>query len=205
MAAGTVSLRYFILGLLTQQPLSGYDIKRILKGLSWLTGSPSGGNLYPILRALRQENLVTVEIVPGLDRPPRKVYTITGAGRQALQGWIDQPPASDIPLKAFVMRLLLAGNFSHARLMAHLQQRRAQVAAHHGALCQAADMTQTRDNLGQFLAMNYGLAMAAAELSWLDDILGELSRQQLPQEDEQGNNTTSAIPVVARSMASPRL
>ena len=65
-------------------------------------------------------------------------------------------------------------------------------------------MTQTRDRLGQFLAMNYGLAMAAAELSWLDDTLSELSRQQPPQEDEQGNSATSAIPVVARSMASPR-
>ena len=46
MAAATVSLRYFILGLLTQQPMSGYDIKRSLKGLIWLIGNPSGGSLY---------------------------------------------------------------------------------------------------------------------------------------------------------------
>jgi DNA-binding PadR family transcriptional regulator len=175
MAAGTVSLRYFILGLLTQQRMSGYDIKCILKGLSWLTGSPSSGNLYPVLRALRQEDLVTVEIVPGLDRPPRKVYSISEAGRQKLQVWIDQPAVSDASLKAFVMRLLLASNFSHDGLVAHLQQRRAQVAAHHDALSQAAGLSQTRENLGQSLATDYGLAMATAEQSWLDHMLGEMT------------------------------
>jgi DNA-binding PadR family transcriptional regulator len=61
MAAGTVSLRYFVLGLLAQEPMSGYDIKRFLKGLNWLIGSPSDGSLYPNLRALLQEE----EDVPG--------------------------------------------------------------------------------------------------------------------------------------------
>jgi hypothetical protein len=110
------------------------------------------------------------------------VYTITEAGRRDLQVWIDQPAVSDAPLKAFVMRLLLASNFSHAGLMAHLQQRRAQVAAHHDALSQADSVSQTGENLGRFLAMDYGLAMATAEQSWLDHVLDELSEQSPRQE-----------------------
>ena len=55
MASGAVSLRFFVLGLLAQQSMSGYDIQRFLKSLSWLIGSPSPGSLYPILRALREE------------------------------------------------------------------------------------------------------------------------------------------------------
>jgi PadR family transcriptional regulator AphA len=189
MAAGTVSLRFFILGLLTQQPMSGYDVKRFLKGLSWLIGSPSGGSLYPILRALRQEGLVTVEIVPGLDKPPKKVYSITEAGRQQLQAWVDQPAVSKAPLKAFVMRLLLAGNFSSAGLMAHLRQRRAQVAAHHQALHEAVDMSREERDLERFLAMDYGLTLASAELSWLDNTLHNLSEQSLLEEDKATSTT----------------
>jgi DNA-binding PadR family transcriptional regulator len=183
MAAGAVSLRYFILGLLAQQSMSGYDIRRFLKSLSWLIGNPSPGSLYPILRALPEEGLATVETIPGLDKPPKKTYTITEAGRQELQAWIDQPAGAEAPLKAFLMRLLLAGNFSPAGLMAHLEQRRAQVAAHHDALHEAVDMVQEKDDLGQFLAMDYGLALAMAELTWLDHTLGELSKQLLLQED----------------------
>ncbi len=189
MAGGTVSLRYFILGLLTQQPMSGYDVKRFLKGLSWLIGSPSGGSLYPVLRALRQEGLVTVEIVPGLDKPPKKIYSITQAGRQQLKAWVDQPAVSKAPLKAFVMRLLLAGNFSSAALMAHLRQRRAQVAGHHDALQEAFDMSSEKGDPQRFLAMDYGLTLATAELSWLDHTLADLSEQSQLQEDKATGTT----------------
>jgi PadR family transcriptional regulator AphA len=84
--ARTVSIRYLVLGLISQQRMSGYGIKRFLKSLSWLVGNPSFGSLYPTLHALREEGLVTVEVAPRQDRPPRKIYTITDAGKQALRG-----------------------------------------------------------------------------------------------------------------------
>jgi PadR family transcriptional regulator AphA len=193
MAAGTVSLRYFILGLLTQQPMSGYDIKRFLKGLSWLIGNPSGGSLYPVLRTLRQDDLVTVEVIPGLDRPPRKIYSITEAGHEALQAWIEQPIAANAPLKAFVMRVLLADSHSRARLSAHLQQRRAQVATHHAALAGGLGTQSAGLNLGQQLALDYGLALATAELAWLNSTLARLQEQPLLEEDVQSDSRASAV------------
>jgi PadR family transcriptional regulator AphA len=183
MAAGAVNLRYLILGLLTQQPMSGYDIKCFLGDLNWLTGSPSGGSLYPVLRALRQEGLATVEIVPGLDRPPKKVYDITEAGHQALQTWIEQPATANASLRAFVMRLLLADSHSPAGLSAHLQQRRAQVAGHRATLVGGLAEPGTGPNLGQALAQDYGLALATAELAWLDTTLDRLQEQPRPKED----------------------
>jgi DNA-binding PadR family transcriptional regulator len=52
MVAGSLSFRYFVLELLAQQPMSGYDIKRLLAHLSWLIGGASFGNIYPALHAL---------------------------------------------------------------------------------------------------------------------------------------------------------
>ncbi len=177
MSASNVSLRYFVLGLLAQQPMSGYDIKRYLKGLSWLIGSPSSGSLYPILRALLEQELVTVEIRPGIDKPPRKIYSIEEAGRQALHAWTDQPIASDASLKAFVMRLLLAGSFPVAGLTAHLQQRRTQVATRQVELAKMVRVLERGTDLGLVLALGYGLALATAELGWLDGTLSEWSEQ----------------------------
>jgi PadR family transcriptional regulator AphA len=177
MSTGKVSLRYFVLGLLAQQPMSGYDIKRFFKLLSWLIGSPSSGSLYPILRDLLKEGLVTMEIVPGLDKPPRKIYSIEEAGRRALQTWIEKPTASNAPLKAFVMRLLLAGNFPPDSLAAHLEQRRAQVAAYEANLARMTKALNPGTDLGLMLALNYGLELASAEVAWLDSTLIELSEQ----------------------------
>lgn len=183
MAAGTVSLRDLILGLLAEQPMSGYDIKRSLRSLTWLIGSPSSGSLYPILRTLLQEELATVEIIPGVDRPPRKIYSISEAGRQALQVWLDQPAVASTPLKAFVMRLLLADNLSPRLLTAHLQQRRDQVAEHRASLQEVALAPGGGTRLGQNLALGYGLALAGAELAWLDRELGKLSSPVASEEE----------------------
>ena len=187
MAAGTVSLRFFVLGLLTQRPMSGYDIKCFLKRLRWLIGSPGGGSLYPVLRDLRQEDLVTVEVVPGVDRPPRKIYTITRAGHRALQAWIEEPVADNAPLRAFVMRLLLADSHSPAGLSAYLRQRRVQVASHHEALVGGHGTPGAGLNLGQELAFDYGRALAAAELAWLDTTLDRLGEQPHLEEEVESD------------------
>jgi PadR family transcriptional regulator AphA len=191
--ASAVSIRHFILGLLTRQPMSGYDIKRFLKSLSWLIDSPSFGSLYPALHALLEDGLVTVEILSRQDKPPRKIYSITERGGQALQEWMDRPAAPEVSLKAFVMRLILASNLSHAGLIAHLEQRHSQVAAHQLALEQTAQATDDDMDLGERLALGYGLAVAAAELAWLHRTLAQLSDRPLAMEAAQGNLATLTV------------
>lgn len=188
-----MNFRYFILGLLTRKPMSGYDIKLFLKSLNWLIGSPSFGSLYPTLHALLKDSLVTVDVVPGEGKPSRKIYSITEGGRQTLQEWINQPVVPGASLKAFLMRLMLASNFSQGGLIAHLKQRRSQVAAHHTPLEQTARELDEGADLGQRLALDYGLAVATAELAWLDRTLERLSEQPLPMEVAQGNGTSPTV------------
>jgi PadR family transcriptional regulator AphA len=187
MAASNVRLRYLILGLLTRKPMSGYDIKRFLKGLDWLIGSPSFGGLYPALRALLQDSLIGEDDIPHQSRRLRKIYRITDAGKQAFQEWLNQPIAPDASLKSFVMRLVLASNFPRAGLIAHLQQRRSQVAAHRATLLQIAEVPGEGTELEERLVLDYGLTLARAELAWLDSTLDRLS-QPLPMEVVQDDS-----------------
>ena len=175
-----VSIRHLILGLLTQQPMSGYDVKRFLKSLSWLVDSPSFGSIYPILRSLREDGLVTMEEISRQGKSPRKIYSITETGSQVLREWVDQSVTSNTSLKTFVTRLILADSFSHTGLITHLQQRRSQVIACYTALKQIAEAADGTMDSGQRLTFDYGLALATAELAWLDDILKQLSQQPLP-------------------------
>ena len=177
MPSRSVSFRHFILGILTQQPMSGYDIKRLLQGFGWLVGDASYGSLYPALHGLYQDGLVTVEVQPGHDKPPRKVYSITEEGRSVLSTWVSKPQAANPSLKAFVMRLNLAGNQSQAGLISDLRQRRAQVAEHHSALQEEAGTLDDQVDLGHRLTLNYAVAMAVAELAWLDHTLAGLSQR----------------------------
>jgi DNA-binding PadR family transcriptional regulator len=192
MPADSGGFRHFILGLLTHQPMSGYDIKQFLKSLSWLVGSPSFGAIYPALHTLLKDELVTVEVLACENKPPRKIYTITRAGEQALHEWINQPTLSGVSSRAFTMRLILADHLSMDGLVAHLQRRFYRVATHHAALEQMnSDLGET--DLGQRLAVDYGIAIASAELAWLEGLLQRISTQPLPADVQESESAADRL------------
>jgi PadR family transcriptional regulator AphA len=170
--ASAKGLQYFVLGLLIRQPMSGYDIKRFLKSLSWLIDVPSFGSLYPSLHALLKDGLVTMEVVAHQDRPPRKIYTIAEAGREALRVWLSQPSEPNASLKKFIMRLALAGQLSQVGLLTHLEQRRARVAAQ-------------KTNLEQFIA--------EGERADLDSTLARLSQPSLSVETAESEERSFVV------------
>jgi len=130
----TLGIQHFILGLLANQPMSGYDVKRLFGRFRWLIGRSSFGNIYPALHTLLDEGLVTMDVISSPDRPPRKVYHINQRGLDVLGEWNREPAGAEASLKAFVMRLLLSGNLGRSELIAYLEQRRAQVVAQRGKL-----------------------------------------------------------------------
>ena len=176
-----MSLRYFILGLLAEQPMSGYDVKGYLGSLDWLVGSPSFGSVYSNLHALLEDGLVEVEVIQNEDRPSRKVYSITEAGTRVLQEWISEPFDPSGSLEAFLRRLMLANSLSDDDLVACLRRRRSQVAAYRAALEPATEAQDEALRLGQDLAFDFALTAARTEIAWLDRALECLS-QERPQE-----------------------
>jgi PadR family transcriptional regulator AphA len=166
--------RYFVLGLLAQRPMSGYDIKRCFESFGWLIHSPSFGSLYPALHALQEDECLTMQVVEGESGLARKVYSITEVGRQALQKWIDESMEDDTSLKTFLMHLMVADNLSREDLLAHLEQRRSQLANYQTALEEIGKESGNRGDLGERLALDYGRVLAAAETVWLDRKLDQL-------------------------------
>jgi len=165
-----IGIRHFVLGLLANEPMSGYDVKRLFGRFRWLIGNSSFGNIYPALHALLEDELVSVDVITSPERPPKKVYSINGKGLDVLQEWIEAPPASDASLKAFVMRLLLSSNLSREGLVAHLEQRRAEVVLQRDALHDVED-GEGEGDIGRWLALDYGLTMSRREIDWLDETL----------------------------------
>ena len=100
------TLGYALLTLLARRTLSGYDLVRALKrpiGFFW---HARHSQIYPELARLQREGLVTFEVVEQDDRPDKKLYTLTAAGRAALQRWAAAPlqfpsERSELLLKAY--------------------------------------------------------------------------------------------------------
>ncbi len=90
-----MDIQYAILGLLDSQPLSGYDLKKIIADSDLFYWSGNNNQIYNSLVSLHERGLVTVETFFQENLPPRKVYSITPAGRDLLSAWVRSAP--DLP------------------------------------------------------------------------------------------------------------
>ncbi|WP_202924554.1 PadR family transcriptional regulator [Photorhabdus bodei] len=84
--------KFFILSVLQQRPMHGYEIAREVERSTQGCCSPTEGTIYPVLREFEQGEYVTVhnETVAGRGR---KVYTLTDKGRTAfavaVEAWME--------------------------------------------------------------------------------------------------------------------
>ncbi len=100
-----MSLRYALLGLLAEEPASGYDLtRRFEKALQRYAWHAQHSQIYPELARLAGDGLVSAA-AEGARR--RRTYTITDAGRGELRRWMLNPPEVFVVRNEFVLRLFL--------------------------------------------------------------------------------------------------
>src|SRR5215475_5922669 len=86
------AVAYALLGMLARESLSGYDIARQLRTTLGFFWQAPHSQIYPELARLEARALVTHARIEQTERPDKKIYTITPAGRDALARWVVLPP-----------------------------------------------------------------------------------------------------------------
>jgi DNA-binding PadR family transcriptional regulator len=79
------------LGMLTDGPASGYDLKKHFESSFGHFFAAGYGSIYPALSALSNQGFVSCEKIPQEGKPDRKVYEITEEGRQFLLQALENP------------------------------------------------------------------------------------------------------------------
>lgn len=82
---------YVILGLVSKEPRSGYEIKAVVDGSTRFFWAASYGQIYPELKRLAEAGLVQGTAAPTGGRR-RTVYAITSDGEEELKAWLRLPP-----------------------------------------------------------------------------------------------------------------
>jgi DNA-binding PadR family transcriptional regulator len=85
-------LRYAILELLHHRPLSGYDLRRRFSGSIVFFWKANHSQIYPELKRMENEGLVSAKRVPHEWRPTKKLYAITPKGQRDLEAWLRRRP-----------------------------------------------------------------------------------------------------------------
>jgi DNA-binding PadR family transcriptional regulator len=132
-------LGYAILGLLSREDLSGYDLTQRMAGRVGYFWSARHSQIYPELARLEEGGYVRHSVVEQTERPDKKVYKITAEGLDALKEWVIRPPVpkpirDEFTLKAYSVwladkeeaaRLFREEGLRHEEQLAHYEELRA--------------------------------------------------------------------------------
>lgn len=79
-----------VLGLVALSPSSGYDLARLAEQSVGYLWAPSRSQIYKVLPRLVARGFARARSVPQDDRPDKRVYKITPAGRSVLHRWLEE-------------------------------------------------------------------------------------------------------------------
>ncbi len=86
-----MSIKHALLGILVRQPGHGYELKQTFEEKVGEFWTLNYGQVYTTLERLHKDGLVEWEDVEQTDKPDKKMYRITEAGRAVFDEWRHQP------------------------------------------------------------------------------------------------------------------
>jgi DNA-binding PadR family transcriptional regulator len=116
---------YVILGMVSREPRSGYEIKAVVDDTTRFFWAASYGQIYPELKRLSEAGLVE-----GIDASrgerKRSVYAITADGEKELKAWLRKAPATSEMREEGLLKLFFAGVLPPEEALATLRAMREQ-------------------------------------------------------------------------------
>lgn len=174
---------FAVLGLLSLGPMSGYDLKQLSAwsvGHFWREGY---GQIYPTLRQLEKERLVARKTQRQKGKPDRNVYSITQAGQERLKQWLELSAAPEVPRNELLLKLFFGQWVPTATSIRQVEEHRSlwqQQISEYAAIRKRLHSEHNTEAGLPFweMTLSYGEHMAKAQLSWSEETLKKLSREE---------------------------
>lgn len=163
-----MELKHAVLGLLSIQPMSGYDLGKALAGSVAHFWYADQSQVYRVIDRLTADGMLDTEVVPQDGRPDRKVHSLTQTGRDELGRWLHSPLEVERPKIPLLARLFFIAPLGREAAEDLLDRATARARDELDRL-RLIDIGPTDDMAGALRAatLDYGLRAAEAELDWL--------------------------------------
>lgn len=183
-----MALAHAILGFLSTQSFTGYDLKTQCFDRSvryfW---SADQAQIYRTLDKLQQEGSITSEIEIQNGKPNRKIYSITEQGREVLDIWLRTHQDLPVWREPFLMQIYFAKDLKKADMLDQITYQRSK---HFAALQEylyihdyfleqlKQELPQEifRDITLKHMTLQLGIRTEESYLEWLDDLRRSLEK-----------------------------
>lgn len=177
-------LQFIILGLLNQQPLTGYDLTKAFDteiGEFW---QAQHSQIYPQLKRLEEQGYVTHEITVSGAKLEKKLYHVTATGAELLRQWITVgTPDLTATKDEFILKLYFIHTNRDPRLPMMIQE---QLRLHTDKLVHLRqrmtvvfpDKALIEAHYGHYLILQHAIGRENYYVTWLKQTLAALPAEQ---------------------------
>lgn len=187
MARRISSSTQALLGLLTIEPMSGYDLGQNVRTSVGHIWNESYGQIYPNLKKLAAAGFVSSKTEKQKGKPDRRIYSITQKGRDQFVEWLGIPPQADIPRNEMLLKLFFGSQVPASILIAYIER----MVVEHRALLEKFTHIE-REELAEHkhrleapfwrMSARYGQLAMEAHLRWAEETLAALYKLDKQQE-----------------------
>ena len=165
-----------LLGLLSLGPMSGYELRQVIGDSIGNFWSESFGQIYPTLKRLEAEGLVTGK--EG-DRAGSTRYELTDLGLERMGEWLAVSPRPSVPRNERLLKLFFGDLAPLPTVIRQIEEQReravADLARYEAIAAEIVTHNQGKPGLPFWLmTVRYGIAGARAEIGWCEETLREL-------------------------------
>ncbi len=169
-----------LLGLLSLGAMSGYQIRQLIDESIGNFWTESYGQIYPTLKKLLAERMITAKGESRGLAAERTVYSLSAAGRRRVQDWLQLPAHTRTPRNELLLKLFFSGLVSTEVAMRQVETFRAQqeqrIARYESVIAETARRYPKHAHLPFWqMTANYGLHEARALLAWSEETLRTLA------------------------------
>ena len=171
-----------ILGLLSHEDRTGYDIKKQIDGAISFFWKGSFGNIYPTLKELEEGGLVKRA---GTSEGGREkiLYSITDAGRESLREWLKNGQATNELRYETLLKMFFGGNAGREEALANIGLFEAEVRQSLAILnmyCSNLEkVLDVEDHVYFYLTASFGVETYEAYLKWCEKAKKMLSSKEI--------------------------
>lgn len=181
-----MSVRNSLLGLLAQQPRHGYELhaafEAVVGGQANWDVKPA--QVYTTLARLEEAGLVEEEGVSQDGGPEKRIFAITGRGREELAAWMADPVPSEHQRDEFFLKLMISVATGIADPRRVIYTQRANLYRELHAITARRAAADPKRELAQILLFDQVVMHLEADLRWLDIVeqrLDEIKQQPAPK------------------------
>lgn len=167
------TVEYIILGCLSTQPMSGYDIKRLISISTSLFYNASYGSIYPTLKKMEETGLVYSQEAVENGRF-KKTYALTDEGQREFMEWLESPPKAIVMKNDMLVRLFFYRNLSREKILSITSTHIEQLKAFKLELDEIEAAAGSEADNFQRYTLRWGKDFYAFQIDWYENLLRDL-------------------------------